>query len=357
MALRGNVELNTLAAFRSRFFLSIYGAEFHWESHMSEIKVLGAGSPMLDILVRVEDAFIDSIDGDKGGMLLVPPEELDAILAKTSGKTVTAPGGSAANTIFGLAHLGVGTGLLGKVGRDSQAELYRSLYEKMGGDASRFKYNESVPTGRCLSLVTPDSERTMRTDLGAAATLTPEELTLADFAGYSHLHMEGYLLFNFDLAKRTLVLAKEAGCSVSLDMASFEVVNASKNALPDLLKNYVDIVFANEDEASAFCGSEDPSDALKAFSALVDTTAVKLGEKGAVISHAGETANIAANLVSAVDTTGAGDLWASGFLFGFLRGLPLADCGRYGSIVASEVVQVMGAAIPEAGWTRIATEM
>jgi sugar/nucleoside kinase (ribokinase family) len=320
---------------------------------MSEVKVLGAGSPMLDLLVRVDDSFINSIDGDKGGMLLVPPEELDAILANTSGETVTAPGGSAANTIFGLANLGVATGLLGKVGCDSQAELYRSLYEKMGGDVSRFKYNDSVPTGRCLSLVTPDSERTMRTDLGAAATLTPEELSLADFVGYSHLHMEGYLLFNFELAKRTLVLAKEAGCSVSLDMASFEVVNASKAVLPALLSDYVDIVFANEDEAAAFCGSENPDDALSAFSEFVDTVAVKLGEKGAVIRHADETAIVAANLVKAVDTTGAGDLWASGFLFGFLRGVALADCGRYGAIVASEVVQVMGATIPEGGWTRI----
>ena len=136
-------------------------------------------------------------------------------------------------------------------------------------------------------------------------------------------------------------------------MASFEVVNASKDVLPALLADYVDIVFANEDEASAFYGSDDPNAALAAFSELVSTVAVKLGEKGAVIGNGGETVEVAANLVEAVDTTGSGDLWASGFLHAFLQVLPLAECGRRGAIVAAEVVQVMGAAIPEEGWKRI----
>ena len=320
---------------------------------IDEVKVLGAGSPMLDVLVRVDDAYIDGIEGEKGGMMLVAPEELDAILAQTNAEPVKAPGGSAANTIFGLSKLGTRTALLGKLGRDDAAEIYRSGYEAMGGDSSRFKYNDSVPTGRCLSLVTPDSERTMRTDLGAAATMTPDDVSSADFAGFSHVHMEGYLLFNFDLAKRILELAKESGCSVSLDMASFEVVNASKDALPALLADYVDIVFANEDEAAAFCGSDDPETALDAFSKLVSTTAVKLGVKGAMIRQDGETVKVDAKPVDAVDTTGAGDLWASGFLHAYLHHLPLRDCGELGAIVAAEVVQVMGASIPDESWTRI----
>jgi len=317
---------------------------------MPDIKILGVGSPMLDLLVNVDDKFIDTIDGEKGGMELVAPELLESILENSAAKAIRAPGGSAANTIFGLAHLGMQTSILGKTGKDEQAEFYLKQYTEMGGDISRLKVNPDVPTGRCLSLVTPDSERTMRTDLGAAATLSIEDVTAVDFEGITHVHIEGYMLFNADLTLHILKLAKQAECTVSLDMASFEVVNAAKNILPDLLKNYVDIIFSNEEEAAAFSGDNDPEAALSEFAKFAETIAVKVGKDGAYIKHNQETVKVDAEIVTAVDTTGAGDLWASGFLYAFLNGKTLAEAGALGAKVAAEVVQVMGAAIPDERW-------
>ena len=305
---------------------------------------------MLDLLVNVDDQFIDSIDGDKGGMQLVSPELLESILKQSGSESVSAPGGSAANTIFGLAHLGMKTSLLGKTGQDEQARFYLRQYAAMGGDTSRIKVNPDVPTGRCLSLITPDSERTMRTDLGAAATLAIADVTAVDFAGITHVHIEGYMLFNADLTLHILKLAKQAGCIVSLDLASFEVVNAAKNILPGLLKEYVDIIFANEEEAAAFCGNKDPEAALAEFAKFADTVAVKVGKEGAFIKHGAETVKVGAEIVTAVDTTGAGDLWASGFLYGFLNGKSLAEAGAIGAKVGAEVVKIMGAAIPDERW-------
>lgn len=316
-------------------------------------KVLGVGSPMLDVLVNVPDSFLSDIGAQKGGMELVDSATLEKILSKTKAKQISAPGGSSANTIFGLQKLGMDTAFLGKIGNDRQGRFYKERYEEMGGDTTRFKLNEKAPTGRCLSLITPDSERTMRTDLGAAATMLMEEISSADIADITHLHAEGYMLFNKDLMIHVLQLAKKNSCTVSLDLSSFGVVNASMGILPDILGKYVDIVFANEDEAKAFCGDEDPEKAIKAISEYSHTVAVKLGKKGSIIKYRKGMARVNADVVDAVDTTGAGDLWQAGFLFGFLRGMPIELCGKFGSILGSEVVKVIGATIPEDKWCEI----
>jgi len=244
--------------------------------------ILGIGSPMVDLLVQVPDQFVQSRLGGKGGSCLVEAAELDRILTAAGGKTERVPGGSAANTIFGLTQLGLPTAFLGKLGADEPGEFYRCRYAAMGGDTSRIRVHPQLPTGRCLGLITPDAERTMRTDLGAAATLGPEELTIADFAECRHVHLEGYLLFNELLVRRILHLAREAGCTVSLDLASFEVVRAATAILPELLRRYVDLVFANEAEAAAFPDSgETPEKALATLAGLCPLAAVKLGPHGA----------------------------------------------------------------------------
>lgn len=313
-------------------------------------KILGVGSPMLDLLVHVPETFVRSQLECKGGSCLAAPAELDRLLAATGANSVRVPGGSAANTIFGLAELGLPTAFLGKLGADEAGEFYRCHYTAMGGDPTRFKVHPWLPTGRCLGLITPDSERTMRTDLGAAATLDPEELTPADFAACRHVHVEGYLLFNELLTRRVLHLAREANCTVSLDLASFEVVRAAARILPELLREYVDVVFANEDEAAAFPGGGEPEVALAELAQLCTVAAVKLGSDGSLLRRGQETVCIPALKVVAVDTTGAGDLWAAGFLAGWLAELSLATCGQLGSQLGAEVVQVTGAAIPEGRW-------
>ena len=204
---------------------------------MSEIKtydIIGVGSPTVDLLAHVTDDFVASIEGEKGGMELVDSDTIHKLVNDIDGDVVQAPGGSAANTLFALSRLGAAGTILGKIGNCDSAEFYKSSFLNTGGDPSRFKIGE-VANGRCLSLITPDSERTLRTDLGAAMTLAPDEVTAEDFKNCRHAHIEGYLLFNRDLMSKVLDSAKSAGCTVSLDMASFEVVNASKDVLPDIL--------------------------------------------------------------------------------------------------------------------------
>ena len=274
---------------------------------------------------------------------------------KTTTAPLQAPGGSAANTIFALAKLGTRTGLLGKIGPDDNGRFYLRSFSEVGCDTKTIKTSPTTPTGSCLCLVTPDSQRTMRTCLGAAAELTLDDVTPGDFTGYTHAHVEGYMLFNQPLTSKTLKLATAAGLTVSLDLASFEVVRANRGLLPELIKNHVDILFANEDEAKEYLGRHDPEAFIDEFKDVCDIVAVKLGKDGALVKTPTERARIKAMVVDAIDTTGAGDLWQAGFLHGTLTGASLEACGRYASLLGAEVVSVMGAHLPEDSWKRIAT--
>lgn len=320
-------------------------------------KILGVGSALLDILANVEDGFLKNVEGEKGGMVMIDAAASDRLcrLLPSHRKVI---GGSAANTIAGLQRLGMATAMLGKVGTDAEGDYYRSEFERMDGDISRFKLSPDVPTGRCVSLITPDSERTMRTCLGASATLKVTEITAEDFRDVGHVHIEGYMMFNMDVFMHVLKLAKDCGATVSLDLASFEIVRIFRDRLDDILRRYVDIVFANEDEAREFLGQQDDIDPHKAAGALLEfceTAAVKLGKRGACIRNARRTAVVNSELVTAVDTTGAGDLWQSGFLYAWLNGHSLETAGKMGSILGAEVVQVIGASIPPYRWESVRT--
>ncbi len=305
-------------------------------------RIIGVGSPLVDILSQVPHEHLDSLDGEKGGMQMVDYQQLQQLI-KDAGNHDLAPGGSAANTILGLLKLGFDGSFLGKLGKDDRGDFFSKSFTDAGGCNSRFKHCEQTPTGTCLSLVTPDAERTLRPFLGAAANLLLHEVNEADFKDHDHVHIEGYLLFNRDLAIKTLQAAKNAGCTVSLDLASFEVVNANKDVLPEMLAAYVDMVFANEEEAKAWCDSDDPHAALDTLAEHCETVAVKLGAEGAWVKHADEKVFVDAHKVNAIDTTGAGDLWASGFLYGLLSGLTAEKSATLASKVGSEVVQIMGA--------------
>lgn len=320
--------------------------------------LIGVGSPIVDAIAQVEDSFLAQVDGDKGGMVLVDADSIASLIEQVPGDTITAPGGSAGNTLFALARMGASTSFLGKTGNCSQGKFYRERFTQLGGDSSRFKIGD-VPNGRCLSLVTPDSERTMRTDLGAAMTLSPDEISVDDFTGCKHAHIEGYLLFNEALMMRVLECAKAAGCTISLDLASFEVVNATKATLPTILKDYVDIVFANEEEAEAYTGIKDDHTAMaKQLAELCDIAAVKVGAHGSYIAHAGEVEKVEPmHAAHVIDTTGAGDLWASGFLYGWSQKRPLSECASIGSILGAAVVQEQGSVLPEHVWQDILSQI
>jgi sugar/nucleoside kinase (ribokinase family) len=210
------------------------------------------------------------------------------------------------------------------------------------------------PTGRVLSIITPDAQRSMFTYLGASSEILPNELDSACFANAAIVHVEGYLLFNPDLITRSLEAAKNAGAIISLDLSSFTIVEESKTLLEKLTTEFVDILIANEDEARAFTGYTDEMEAVKALSQKAEIAVLKVGKRGSFISNKGEIISVAPKGTGeAIDTTGAGDLWASGFLFGLVNGYSIEKCGELGSACGYEVCQVIGANIPEHGWDRI----
>ena len=318
-----------------------------------QLDVIGVGSPVMDRLGMVPESFITSLKGEKGGMQLIEEDEMNTLIDQIESDLSEAPGGSAANTVFALARIGMKTALLGKLGNDRTAKIYEEKFREWGGDNSRFKRG-TIANARCLSLITPDSERTMRTHLGAAMTLTPEEISVDDFKNCRHAHIEGYLLFNRALLFKILDCAKVAGCTISLDLASFEVVQASSDILPDLITKFVDVVIANEEEARYFPTEKKRSDYSKIaleLANLASVSVVKMGKDGAWIAS-GKTLHQIESVVveQVVDATAAGDLWAAGFLSGWLKGEPLVECGRRGSIFGAAVVQVVGSEIPQKTW-------
>ncbi|MFP4157087.1 MAG: adenosine kinase [Opitutales bacterium] len=315
---------------------------------------IGVGSPIVDSIAMVEESFLDQVEGEKGGMVLVDGPSIDAWIAQLPEGHSAAPGGSAGNTLFALARMGAAAKFLGKSGNCARGRFYRERFAELGGDSSRFKKAEQ-PNGHCLSLVTPDGERTMRTDLGAAMTLAPDEISVADFEGCTHAHIEGYLLFNEALMQRILECAKAAGCRISLDLASFEVVHAAKASLSAILENYVDLVFANEEEGEAYTGIKgDESAMARELGRLCQIAVVKVGPHGSYIASDGVVQKIEPEPVDhVVDTTGAGDLWAAGFLYGLSKDRELADCARIGSLLGAAVVQQRGSVLPDPIWEQI----
>lgn len=317
------------------------------------ISLLGVGSALLDQLCPVSDVHLASVPGGKGGMELVDAYGMSCLIERLPGPARRSPGGSTANTVMGLARLGLPVGLVAKLGEDPAGDQYREQMVAAGVDVRGLKVSPDLPTGCCLSLVTPDSERTMRTCLGAGGAMVPGDIVAQDFVGYDFVQTEGYLLFNRDLMLRVLETAVGSGRQVGLDLSSPEVVAASRDVLPELLARYVDVVFANETEATAFAGVGDEEEALAVLAGLCRVAVVKLGSRGALVQVEGERFVIPALRVQAVDTTGAGDLWASGFLYGLLRGWPIPEAGALAARVAAEVVQVLGAVVPESAWTTI----
>lgn len=313
-------------------------------------KILGVGSPIVDFLVNVEEQFLTDIEAEKGGMVLLDSDEMEDLLARVPGRAVLAPGGSAGNAIFALAKLHNSTAFLGKIADDAAGDFFRNKLIDLGGSNESFRVIEGAVTGRCLSMITPDSERTMRTDLGIASSLSADDISVADFAGVDHVHVEGYLLFLECVTEKVLATASECGCTISIDLATFEIVRLKRDLLAQLLKDYVDVVFANEDEAAAFAGTEDPAEQAEVLSKLCPVVAIKLGAEGCYLQNESEICTVDGQKVDVIDTTAAGDLWAAGFLHGWLNGCPLQQCGEFGTITASEVIQVMGSQISEENW-------
>lgn len=318
----------------------------------SRTLIVGVGSALVDLLAREDDAFLKQIDAAKGGMILVDEDFIQSVVSQLTGQPTMVPGGSACNTLVGIGRLGGAASFVGKRGEDALGDLLEEGLMASGVQPKLLRSEQ--PTGRVLSIITPDAQRSMLTFLGASSELAVSEIRPDCFAEAAVVHVEGYLLFNRDLITTVVTTAKQAGARVSLDLASYTVVEQAKPFLESLVYDCVDILMANEDEARVFTGETDEEKALQALSEKVDTAVLKLGERGSVISHQGEIVKIAPTGSSdIIDTTGAGDLWAAGFLYGLVNDLPLEQCGKIASACGYEVCRVVGAVIPDDGWTRI----
>jgi sugar/nucleoside kinase (ribokinase family) len=317
-----------------------------------DTRIAGIGSALVDILLQEEDAFLDVAGATRGGMVEVDYNKIEAALESTDREPVIAPGGSACNTVVGAARLGCPARFIRTCGDDEFGDLYERDLIKHGVEPLLTR--DPSRTGCVLSIITPDAQRSMLTFLGASSRARPEEMIAERLAGASVVHIEGYLLFNHDLIRRCFEAARAAGAAVSLDLASFTVVEANRDVLPDMIEEYVDILIANEDEGRVFTGCTDEKAALSALSRLADIAVLKAGKRGSYISRgAAVTHNGILGSGSAVDTTGAGDLWAAGFLFGLVNKFPMEKCGRIAAACGYEVCQVVGAHIPQQGWERI----
>lgn len=335
------------------------GSTKHWfgkmifdQSFKNKKLIVGVGSALVDILAREDDVFLEKTGAVKGGMKYVDKEFIERTLSLASQEATIVPGGSACNTAVGVGKLGGQARFVGKSGKGKMGAFFETDLIKNNVDPLLFK--SSSPTGRVLSIITPDAQRSMFTYLGASSEALPEEMTPACFADAAIVHIEGYLLFNPDLIMAVLNAAKAVGARISLDLASFTVVEESQALLETIVKDSVDILIANEDEARAFTGHSDEIQAITALSQHAPVAALKIGERGSFIAHNGDIFKIEPQGTgTAVDSTGAGDLWAAGFLFGLVNGYGIEKSGRLGSACGYEVCQVVGANIPEDGWQRI----
>ncbi len=314
--------------------------------------ILGIGNALVDLLIMVENEdIIRELKLGKGSMQLVDSEFKNMMLSKTGNlKNTKASGGSAANAINGVASLGVKAGYIGKVGNDSTGDFFLDDMNK--NKVETFVKRSDTGTGISTVLITPDSERTFGTYLGASVEISDKDVDENIFRNYKILHLEGYLIFNKDLVLKSLKLAKDNEMIVSLDLASYNLVEANIDFLKEIITKYIDVVFANEEEAKAFTG-KDAEEAVEEIAKICEIAVVKIGKHGSLIQHGGTLTKISPVKAKVIDTTGAGDLYAAGFLYGLSKGLPLYKCGEAGSLLSGKVIEVIGAKIPAESWVEL----
>ncbi|MFC2124936.1 adenosine kinase [Bacteroidota bacterium] len=319
-------------------------------------KVLGLGNALVDILIRMDnDRYLDEFELPRGSMILVDDVKAKHIQENTIHlKKDIVCGGSASNTISGIANLGGSCGYIGKVGTDEYGEIFRKDLEQLHVKPYLLRCN--TKTGIASTLISQDGERTFGTFLGAAVEISSEDLVSEHFVDYDYLHIEGYLIVNHELMTRALILARENGLKVSIDMASYNVVEANLEYLKPIIEEYVDILFANEEESKALTGKE-PEESLNEIAEVVDIAIVKTGGSGSLVSTKGKVYEVPPIQAICLDTTGAGDLYAAGFLYGLTNNLTPEKCGKLGSLLGGNVIQVYGARMDEDHWDKILEEV
>ena len=318
--------------------------------------VVGIGNAIVDIIARCDDAFLSKRDLDKGFMRLIDADDA-ASLYEEMGPATERSGGSVANSIAGLASFGASCGFIGRVAADQFGGIFRHDIRSLGIEYTTEPAVDGQPTARCLILVTPDGERTMNTFLGASVDLTAADIDPHLIGAAKFVYLEGYL-FDKDAAKSAFHeaarLAKESGAKVALSLSDPFCVDRHREDFRALVKDGADIVFANEKEITSLYETNTFLEAADAALQDCEMAVLTRSEAGSLIVSSGETMEIPADPVSqVVDATGAGDLYAAGFLYGLARRLPLETCGRLGSLAAAEAISHIGAR-PEANLVELA---
>ncbi|MBE6390438.1 MAG: adenosine kinase [Lentisphaerae bacterium] len=310
-------------------------------------KLLGVGSPLIDFSLDVTDSFLaGKVPGGKGGTRNITAEEKNALLAGFTGRISRTPGGSAANTVRIFAALSGQAAFFGKTGDDDDGRFFRDSLTAAGVDDRWLVSDRDHATGFCVSLITPDAERTMLSGLGASVKISDSDIGRTDFSGFSTVLVEGYLCGE-KWMDELLAKARAAGCRIALDLNNFELVAKIRPRFRQLLESGIDLLFANGQELAAlYPDASGEAERHRLISRQVPLAVIKYGKDGSIVLHGNDLLRIDAEKNICVrDTTGAGDFYAAGFLYGLSRGADLRKCGRLGSVCAAAIIRITGAVL------------
>ncbi len=312
----------------------------------TSLDVVGIGNAIVDVLVQTDDVFLQAHDLQKGGMALIDEPQAER-LYKASGPGLETSGGSVANTMVGIAQLGGKAGFIGRVRNDQLGEIFSHDIRAVGARFDTPAATSGATTARCLIYVTPDAERTMCTFLGASTQLEPEDLDLSMVREAKVLYLEGYL-WDSPAAKRAFIAAAEAcrdsGGQVALSLSDGFCVDRHRESFLDLVNGHVDVLFANDVEIMSLYETDDFDTAVQQVSGCCRVAALTRGAKGSVVLSGDQRWDIGiVSLGDLLDTTGAGDLYAGGFLHGYTQGESLERCGQLGALCAGQIVTQLGA--------------
>lgn len=317
-------------------------------------KIIGMGNALVDVIATLpNNDLLEKLELPIGSMQLIDEVKLKEIqFYFKQMQTHQDTGGSAGNTIRSLAKIGVQTGFIGKIGDDEYGRFYRDSLQRNGIEA-KLDVSPNEPSGIASTFISSNGERTFGTYLGAAALLTQDSIKPELFAGYQYLYIEGYLTQSHPMILHAMKLAKEQNMKICMDMSSYNIVAGDLDFFKQLIAEYVDIIFANEQEAYAYTG-KGAVEALDELGEKCEIAVVKVGPEGSYIRCGAETVKVPPLSSSkAIDTNGAGDYYAAGFLYGLLQKCSIKQCGEIGSLLSGNVIQVIGTTVPQKQWDQI----
>ena len=317
------------------------------------MKLLGIGNALVDILVKLPDEeLLYELNVAKGSMNLIDAEKRSIIFEKIKSFSITqTTGGSVSNTALALKQLGEPVGFMGKAGNDVYGDFY--LKEMTDLNIELHLIQENMFSGTAITLITPDGERTFCTYLGAAAEMRKTDMHLSIFEQYTHLYIEGYLVQNHELIETALAMAKSLKMNTILDLASYNVVASDKDFIQSLIDRYVDILFANEEEAAALTGKSSET-AIHEIAEKVSTVIMKGGFKGSWVKQKDLFIHVPVyEKIKPLDTTAAGDYYAAGYFYGMLNCVNPEKCAKIGTLLSYYIIQVIGTKLLEETWIEI----